>query len=335
MGSISDPLLLPSSLISAADELPIVRLPHPRTRLPALFVIRPGQGFWEVQSIVSPPTASRSWFFQPLDQEKPELLLSRNGGRLLFVTAFDPFFLLLGLFFGLSQPDNPFETGEPNKSRRGHFEQMDVLLDRFQETWMFSDCSGGPTLTDFELFAAEALQPKTLCRVCEALEQDSTTTLWRLDPAKVVQNIEHKVDTLAKTGLAAKGEDNTVWTRLAKKEGLLAVNGTSDEPLLLEEIYRKLGFHMVQAYLPISLFDHLNQAAFQFPSLDAFLKRQVSLGDPLEIGRRSEPDTSKSGKLAPKRIKKEAPRGNRTLGDMWTISSSKTNNALKNNSKGG
>jgi len=215
-----------TGLLEVKDDLPIVRLPHPRTRRPALFAIRAGQGIWEVQSVASPSLGSgRTWFFEPVREDEPDQLLSQHAGRLLLVTPFDPFFLLLGLFLGHANRGDPFDVEKKHNTR---FEEIDTVLERAQVDWLFAESGQCPVPDDVELFTNEAFHDKHLSKIFAPLhQQDGASTLWRLDPERIVQEIRRKVERLASAGLQAGREARTVWTRLASKEGLFNLDPTN------------------------------------------------------------------------------------------------------------
>jgi hypothetical protein len=83
-----NPILLSAGLLELNSDLPVIRLPHPKTCRPALFVVRAGHGIWEIQSIASPSSSSRSWFFQPVREDQPDQLMSQHG-------MYQAFFLLV------------------------------------------------------------------------------------------------------------------------------------------------------------------------------------------------------------------------------------------------
>ncbi|PLW32291.1 hypothetical protein PCASD_14193 [Puccinia coronata f. sp. avenae] len=295
----SDPIILPSCLLELNSDLPVIRLPHPKTRRPALFVVRAGHGIWEIQSIASPSSSSRSWFFQPVREDQPDQLMSQHAGRLLVVTPFDPFFLLLGLFC-CSQAHPFLDLEKKDTSHRARFEEIDAMLERIQELWLFADSTEGPTPGDVELFTREAFQAQNLDRIFEPLHQEERgTTLWRPDPERILREIQRKVHHLAAAGLRSGREARSIWTRLASKEGLFNFDETPDNLLIINDIYQKVALDMVQACLPDPIRAHLHGLAeYGFEALKAANEKQASKPtlNPLEIGRRVSHGTDSKAK---------------------------------------
>lgn len=294
----SDPILLPNDSIELDRLLPIIRLPHPRTRSAALFAIRPTQKIWEIKSIGSPSTnPSRSWFYESSNDHHPDLVLSRQAGRLLFLTPFDPFFLLLGLFYGHPSSGGKNDRFEVDGNKSGkdgdhqtRFEEIDSILERAQDQWFFANTQDTPSSGDLELWTTEALRDQHLQRVCCPLRQEdpSTKTLWRLDPQRIVREIKRKIDHLANVGLSAGFEAHSVWTRLAREEGLLSSHPEPSDSSLINETYRKIALGMIQSYLPDSISDYLDGLdEFKFEGLKQRLSDLTPVVHPptLEIGR--------------------------------------------------
>ncbi|OAV92220.1 hypothetical protein PTTG_03271 [Puccinia triticina 1-1 BBBD Race 1] len=299
----SDPIILPTCLLEVKDDLSIARLPHPRTRLPALFAIRAGQGIWEIQSVVSPPTSGRSWFFEPIREDQPDQLISQQAGRLLVVTPFDPFFLLLGLFLGQAQSDeqhNPFAIDKKNGDHRARFEEIETILERAQAHWLFAESAEGPTAGDVELFTNEAFHDKHLTRIFAPLHQEEQgCTLWRLEGERIVQEIERKIDHLASAGLEAGRDARTIWTRLGSKEGLFDFEQTPNNLSIIKDIYNKIALEIIQAYLPSTISEHLrgmDKYAFAALKKEKEKQAQRSMINPLEIGRGSQGSEAKTTK---------------------------------------
>ncbi|KAI7949895.1 hypothetical protein MJO28_008716 [Puccinia striiformis f. sp. tritici] len=337
----SDPIILPTCLLEVNEDLPIVRLPHPRTRAAALFAVRAGLGIYEIQSVASPPTSSRSWFFEPISEDQPDQLISKQAGRLLLVTPFDPFFLLLDLFLGHlksgSDHPNPFEVdsnGHKNKDQRGphsRFEEIDAILERVQEHWLFSDSDNGrgPSTSDVETFTKEAFKNQHLSRIFAPLthhhqqqqeggeeNQDNERTLWRVEPDRILNEIKRKVDLLTSVGSkAGQSETRSVWTRLAAKEGVLDFDLQNPDHLpVINDVYKKTALEMVQANLTDSINRYIldqNKQEYNFENLKKAkdkLTRQsttTTIMNPSElIGRKTTTTTSNAPPPA-KRKKKD------------------------------
>lgn len=244
-----------------------------------------------MQSVASPgPGSGRTWFFEPVRQDEPDQLLSQHAGRLLLVTPFDPFFLMLGLFLGHANrcETDPFEVEKKHNTR---FEEIDTVLERAQVHWLFAESGEGPVPDDVELFTNEAFHHKHLSKIFVPLHhQDGGSTLWRLDPERILQEIRRKIDQLATAGLQAGPESRTVWTRLACKEGLFNLDQTNVS--LMKEMYQKVALEMVDAHLPPWIGEHVRgMDDYQFATLRAEAAKQdvVSSLNPLDIGRKVNP----------------------------------------------
>ncbi|CAH7689369.1 ribonuclease H2, subunit B [Phakopsora pachyrhizi] len=322
--SASDPILIPSSFLEVeGSQLPILKLPHPKTRQQALFIAHPGRGIWEVQSVSDPSDANRTWFYQPGDDSISDQVMTRNGGRLLFVTPFDPFFMLLDLFFR-----NSFgcTKDQAEKNIKPRFEQLDVMLEEAQENWLFQGVGDQrPSSSDVDIFANAALRPETLERLFKPLKQDSETILWQKDPHKAIQEIKLKVEKLARAGRTAGIENRSLWSRLAIKEGLLAVDSSrEDDQLVIEEIYRKVALDIVESYLPPEIKTFLQKNVYSFPLLEKIKKQEHNVDLSGNIGRRnSEEQSSKTKpKAVTKRAKKEfSSEKNQTITSFWNKAS--------------
>ncbi|POW19129.1 hypothetical protein PSHT_05030, partial [Puccinia striiformis] len=281
----SDPIILPTCLLEVNEDLTIVRLPHPRTRAAALFAVRAGLGIYEIQSVASPPTSSRSWFFEPISEDQPDQLISKQV--------------------------NDDQKNKDQKGPHSRFEEIDAILERVQEHWLFSDSDNErrPSTSDVEIFTKEAFKNQHLSRIFAPLthhhhqqheegeeNQDNESTLWRVEPDRILNEIKRKVDLLTSVGSkAGQSETRSVWTRLAAKEGVLDFDLQNPDHLpIINDIYKKIALEMVQANLTDSINRYIlaqNKQEYNFENLkkakDKLTRQATMIMNPSElIGRK-------------------------------------------------
>ncbi|GAA6058895.1 hypothetical protein JCM10212_002847 [Sporobolomyces blumeae] len=277
---------------AAAGPSRFLRLPHPRTLEPALFLpyIREGStapacdGLLEVQRLAQDADKQRSWF---LEEEVV------SDGNVSIFAPFDPIFLVLSYLSVLPSRfvsySDLWETISQHRfvppSRKGQ---------KGQENWDEDEFEYEDDL--LRLSRMECVKER-LEKVCETQEYESDT-LYRLSPSLVLDALKSKIDLLTSPtdGLfgplestdpgekaASKAEEGSPATtsggeadskafstvsRGLGKEGVGNGQGLSER--LQTECRQKYAIGVLSNYLaPASA--HTLLSAHEFPELKAFL----------------------------------------------------------------
>ncbi|GAA5938189.1 hypothetical protein JCM1841_002838 [Sporobolomyces salmonicolor] len=267
-----------------------LRLPHPRTHQPALFLPyarEPGastsDGLLEVQKVALEADKQRAWF---IEQE-----VASDGSVSIF-SPFDPVFLVLAYLSVLPS----------------HFVSYSDLWDTIAQH-RFTPPSAGPARQEEDEaegdedapFADDLLRlgqlecvKERLKTVCEVQEHESTS-LYRLSQSLVLDLLKLKIDALVSStdGIfgvlestdpgekapAKAGEENSppvessvrpfpTVSRGLGREGIGSGQGLSDEIQL--ETRQKYAIGILSNYLPPAL-AHTLLSAYSFASLNAHL----------------------------------------------------------------
>ncbi|KAA1476046.1 hypothetical protein DENSPDRAFT_806586 [Dentipellis sp. KUC8613] len=240
-----------------------LRLPHPRTGIPSLFlpyrlkdtVPVPGQvdawGILEVQS-VEPPNP-RSWFFT-----EGQVV---GDGKLLIMTPVDPAFLLIPLI----------ELTKPAEGHAGTFRALDDIFDEALVTLQKKPqkpIPGDPTSTlcEKDVLALSALDcaRSALARICDTKDITPEITVYRYSSDAVVRYLRSKVARLAAVGVSEASK--TIVRRLAR-DGLME----DGKEALLELGRTKAACDLLSQYLSPATHAAL-LATYDFAPLDAHVK---------------------------------------------------------------
>ncbi|KAF5322740.1 hypothetical protein D9619_002013 [Psilocybe cf. subviscida] len=188
--------------------LRLLRLPHPRTGLPSLFLPTEGlpstsktlPSVLEIQSVS--PVDQRSWIMG-------EDIIA--DGRMLVMTPIDPSFLLLPIM----------QATQAAKGTTSQFRTSDDLFDeaagRLTATDETEKVSALKT-KDILDFCSLSCISKSLKNICEVKEISDEIVVYRYSPAKVNEYMRKKVAHLS--GSKALEESRTTTRNLAK-EGLM------------------------------------------------------------------------------------------------------------------
>ncbi|KAI0297102.1 ribonuclease H2, subunit B [Russula brevipes] len=248
---------------SLAPSTSFLRLPHPRTALPSLFLpyrcaqrVRPcgSQDAWrilEVQS-VSPPN-QRSWFFT-----EGEVI---SDGKLLVMTPIDPTFLLIPIL----------QTVKPNDGSAGIFQPLDDILDEAAPK-VVRDVNGRTSDDALPPICQEDLLSLTRCdcvvsamkNICDFQDITPELMVYRYSEDKVIEYLQAKVSRLSKHAVAEKSR--TIVRNLAK-DGLMD-DGKED---LLELARVRAACDLVSQYITHDLYSAL-VAKYDFTPLDVHIK---------------------------------------------------------------
>ncbi|GAA5830974.1 hypothetical protein JCM5353_004459 [Sporobolomyces roseus] len=275
---------------SSSSSSRFLRLPHPRTYQPALFLpytrdsgASTLDGVLEVQKVALDADKQRSWFL------KDEVV---SDGNISIFAPFDPLFLVLSylstlpshfvsysdLWESVSQHRFHPPLGKGEKESEG------------KEDSLFSDDL-------VELSRLECVKAR-LEKVCETQVYNSTT-LYRLSQSLVLEVLKAKVDTLSGSidGIFGSYESTDPGEKAPEKqqeEGTPVVDTSKPFPVvsrgmgregvgsgqgLSEQIQResrqKYAIGVISNYLPPAL-SHTLLSAYEFPALTAFLSSHTS-----------------------------------------------------------
>ncbi|KAH9048312.1 ribonuclease H2, subunit B [Lactarius hengduanensis] len=225
-------------------SIPLLRLPHPRTAVPSLFLPyrRPkpaggsggGWGILEVQS-VSPPNP-RSWFFT-----EGEVV---SDGKLLVMTPIDPAFLVIPILQAI----------KPKDGSAGIFQPMDDIFDEAASKIV----QGSTTIPQEDIISLTRYDciVDALKRVCDFQDITPELKVYRYSEDKVIEYLQAKVVEKSRTII-----------RNFAKDGLM----DDGKEVLLELGRTRSACDLVSQYLAPSVYSAL-LAKYDFTSLEAHIK---------------------------------------------------------------
>ncbi|KAI0823639.1 ribonuclease H2, subunit B [Trametes gibbosa] len=241
----------PLSDESKADArgLPVLRLPHPRTGIPTLFVPHEtpqSSTILEIQSVC--PPNRRSWFTQ---KEVVE------DGKLLVMTPVDPMFLLVRLV----------QITAPSDGTLGTFRTLDDIMEDAATKASLTPAEDGASA----LFSEDVLHLSNLrCvhaamrRICEFKEITPEITVFRYSAERTQECLRAKVTRLSDQNIT---ELSRTLNRNLAKDGLLE-DGKED---LLTSARVRVACDLVSQYLPRDVYERL-LSSYDFVSLNGHLK---------------------------------------------------------------
>ncbi|GAA6010285.1 hypothetical protein JCM11491_006249 [Sporobolomyces phaffii] len=277
--------IVPSSVpLSASDGFAsssrFLRLPHPRTYQPALFLPHKREagastvdGILEAQKIALDADKQRSWF---LEEEVV------SDGNLSLFAPFDPVFLVLSY---LSTLPNHF-VSYPDLWEAVSQQRFAPPTEKGEKEQGEPDASFADDLV--KLSQLDCVKAR-LEKVCETQTYDSTT-LYRLSPSLALEVLKAKVDALADSidGIFGTYEStepgerrNAVdsvkpfptVSRGMGKEGVGSGQGLSEQ--IQRESRQKYAVSIIANYLPPALGRTL-LSAYTFTALNEFLTSNSS-----------------------------------------------------------
>ncbi|KAL0956384.1 hypothetical protein HGRIS_002531 [Hohenbuehelia grisea] len=255
----------PQSADQLQSALRFLKLPHPRTGIPCLFLLHksgntssPKEAILEVQ-MIDPPN-SRSWFVGE------EVI---KDGKLLMMTPIDPAFLLIPFLTPLIPPAGKTANFRPADNI---FEESVAKLVDASLVSSKKDPSMILSAGDLTTFSSLPCVQSALGRVCDVKQITEEITVYRYSLEKVVNLLKSKVERL----LASKEFDvcRTVSRELAK-DGLIE----DDNEALLPAGRTRAACDLVAQYIPPDIKTAL-LAAYDFTALDAYLKAQAAANAP-------------------------------------------------------
>ncbi|KJA20727.1 hypothetical protein HYPSUDRAFT_88505 [Hypholoma sublateritium FD-334 SS-4] len=230
--SISQPLQLEENSVKPKlwNESRMLRLPHPRTGLPSLFLPSESEKASTVLEIqaVAPPD-ERSWM------TGEEIVAD---GRLLIMTPVDPSFLLLPIL----------QVTQPTDESLAQFKPADDLFDeaagKFEPaSESESDKASSSNSQDILEFCSLSYVRRCLRHVCETKEITPELTVYRYSQSKVLEYMRAKVAHLSTSEKFAASQ--TVIRNLAR-DGLM--EDGKEELLSLGRL--RAACDMISQYLP-------------------------------------------------------------------------------------
>ncbi|KAI0093265.1 ribonuclease H2, subunit B [Irpex rosettiformis] len=238
-------------------DLQFLRLPHPRTGVPSLFLPYQRRGTKQrsiVEVQVVAPINKRSWLLS-----EGQVL---ENGKLLIMTPIDPAFLLIPVLQPLV----------PTDGSSGTFRPLDDIFELASEKVMATpphepdpkDPSTCLSKEDIATFLSLQCVHSAMKRVCEVKEVTSEITVYRYSPDKVLEYLKSKVDKLNSPVLL---ETSKTLVRAWAKEGLME----DGKEALLEAGQLKSACDLVCQYAPPNVRTAL-LASYDFAPLDSYLK---------------------------------------------------------------
>ncbi|KAI9463581.1 ribonuclease H2, subunit B [Lactarius psammicola] len=233
-------------------SMSFLRLPHPRTAVPSLFLpyhrAEPasgsggGWGILEVQN-VSPPNP-RSWFFT-----EGEVV---SDGKLLVMTPIDPAFLVIPIL----------QVIKPKDGSAGIFQPMDDIFDEAASKIV----QGSATIAQEDIMSLTRYDciADALKWVCDFQDITPELKVYRYSEDKVIEYLQAKVTRLSRHEVVEKSR---TLIRNFAKDGLMD-DGKED---LLELGRTRSACDLVSQYIAPSLYSAL-LAKYDFTSLETYIK---------------------------------------------------------------
>lgn len=239
-----------------------LRLPHPRTGLPSLFLpyqLRQAAGdgsdarsstILEVQTVAPPDT--RSWFVG-------EEVVS--DGRLLVMTPIDPIFLLIPILGAtVSQ-----EGGQANyRPADDIFEEAAMKLAEASHSSGSQDPSFIVAPDDIMTFGALDCTVQAMRRICDTKEITAEITVFRYSQERLLEQLTEKVAALATPGIT---EISRSLIRGLARNGLM--EDEHEELLILGRT--QLACDLLAQYLPPDIRTGL-MASYDFAPLESHVR---------------------------------------------------------------
>ncbi|KAI0374034.1 hypothetical protein BV20DRAFT_1033454 [Pilatotrama ljubarskyi] len=233
----------------AGGGMRFLRLPHPRTGIPSLFVTHESSqasSILEVQS-VTPPNR-RSWFMQDEVEE---------DGKLLVMTPVDPAFILIRLLQASLSVDGAV----------GNFRPADDIIEEAADkatTSPAAEGAGSVCASDILHLSSLRCIHSAMRRVCEYKDITPEITVFRYSPERVHNYLRAKVSRLTVENIC---ELSRTLVRNLAKDGLLE----DGREALLSSARVRVACDLVSQYLPRDAYERL-LSSYDFTSLDAHMK---------------------------------------------------------------
>ncbi|OSD06871.1 hypothetical protein PYCCODRAFT_1403688 [Trametes coccinea BRFM310] len=228
-------------------DVHLLRLPHPRTGVPCLFVpyeTSQASSILEVQAIC--PPNRRSWFTDDAVVE---------DGKLLVMTPIDPAFLIIPML----------QATIPTNGTTANFRPADDVLEEVASKISQNSASVGdepiPSGDVQHLSSLRCVQA-AMRRVCEVKDITPEITVFRYSPEKALGYLQSKVSRLSDRSIS---ELSRTINRNFAKDGLFE----DGKETLLTAARTRAACDLISQYLPRALFDQL-LASYDLASLDVY-----------------------------------------------------------------
>ncbi|RDB25321.1 hypothetical protein Hypma_007709 [Hypsizygus marmoreus] len=230
--------------------LPFLRLCHPRTGIPSLFLLSESffgasstrSAILEVQAIAPPDT--RSWFIGE------EVI---GDGKFLLMTPIDPVFLLIPIL----------GAAHPNDGSPGTYRPADDILEEAAHRLQTDQIDGASSIfpEDITRFGSLACVKDAMGRICDIKEVTSEIVVYRLSRLRILEYLRMKVTRLVAPEVL---EVSRATIRGLAKEGLL----DDGKDYLLQLGRLRAACNLLGQYLSPDL-RALLFASYDFTELDA------------------------------------------------------------------
>ncbi|KAI9062893.1 hypothetical protein FKP32DRAFT_1592877 [Trametes sanguinea] len=255
--------ILPSDLLQALSnqleekacdtegpkDVRFLRLPHPRTGAPSLFVpheTSQSSYILEVQAVC--PPNRRSWFTEDAVVE---------DGKLLVMTPIDPAFLIISML------QATITTGGTTINFRPADDVLEEVASKMTQN---SAASGDESIPSEDVQSLSTLRcvQAAMRRVCEYKDVTPEITVFRYSSERALEYLRAKVLRLSDRSISELSK--TINRNLAK-DGLFE----DGKEALLAAARIRAACDLISQYLPRSIYDQL-LASYDLASLDAYTK---------------------------------------------------------------
>ncbi|KIJ49640.1 hypothetical protein M422DRAFT_777566 [Sphaerobolus stellatus SS14] len=231
---------------AAPKQEELLRLPHPRTGYPSLFIAKSNSqnedALFEVQTVA--PHSKRSWFLPSGD--------TIADGKLQLLTPIDPLFLLIPIFLALIPADGTIENFRPlddiieDAASRLHVEHPSIKIENVTRLTNLSSVR------------------KAATRLCESKDITDELTVYRFSRLKLVETLSKKALFLSQS--KALEVSQSLQRKLAKDQ-LLDLG----QEKLRQSGKIQMACEFVAQYTPPSLVKELFDS-YDFGALDAHVQ---------------------------------------------------------------
>ncbi|KDQ57843.1 hypothetical protein JAAARDRAFT_130393 [Jaapia argillacea MUCL 33604] len=272
-----------------------LRLPHPRTGIPSLFLPCPGStnskpgvghSILEVQA-VAPPDA-RSWRVPLCCYAVLALTLPGYAdGKLLVMTPMDPAFLLIPILRSIHSTEGKLASFRPMEDI---FDDATQKVVGEAQSATLKDPSMALSLSDLERLTSLNCMKDAMKRICEYKEVTPEIIVYRYSPTKLVEYLRTKVTRLSKPEVF---EGSKTLLRGLAKEGLME----DGKEGLLESARTKAACNLISQYIPTDIHVDL-LATYDFTNLDKYLQSLQAEAEALSVSNTNATRTKGKGKKA-------------------------------------
>ncbi|KAF9010513.1 ribonuclease H2, subunit B [Cyathus striatus] len=239
-----------------------LRLPHPRTGIPSMFLpyndIDSNSTLLEVQAVS--PGSSRSWFLT-------EEIVS--DGKLLIVTRMDPTFLLIPLL------QKAHQNGMSGSFRPTYDIFEDITSSMKDDVISIQENKGeyakiAPvSVDDIQFFLSLDCTHRGMKRICDVKDVSPKLTVYRFSLTKTLGFLQKKISRLLSSDVLG---DSRAITRGFAKDGLM----DDGKERLLNMARTRAACDLISQYLSPDVHKTL-MASYDLQDLDSHLRQNVAL----------------------------------------------------------